>query len=162
MSSTDQFAFLRRVRAAQGYVDLGMPHEALREVDKAPADCQERLEIVLVRMEILRQLERWAEGAKLGQTALSHHADCAELYLIAAYAVRRHEGLEQAKAVLLSGEAILAKEAMFHFNIACYECQLGCLEAAKKRLERAFALDDKYRKVGREDPDLEPLWGWIA
>ena len=51
---------------------------------------------------------------------------------------------------------------MFHFNIACYECQLGNLEAAKSRLERAFTLDAKYRRIGREDPDLRPLWDWLA
>jgi hypothetical protein len=161
MSSTDQIVFHRRVRAAHGYVELGMTDEASGELEKLPADFQDRLAVVLVRMEILRQQERWAEGAVLGQSALSHHAACGELYLIAAYAVRRHQGIEQAKAVLLAGESVLAKEALFHFNIACYECQLGHLESAKLRLEQAFALDGKYRKVGRDDPDLQPLWGWI-
>jgi hypothetical protein len=161
MSSTDQFVFIRRVRAAHGYVELGMTDEAFGELEKLPAEVQDRLEVVLVRMEILRQEERWAEGAVLGKSALSHHSACGELYLIAAYAVRRHQGIEQAKAVLLSGESVLAKDAMFHFNIACYECQLGDLESAKVRLETAFALDAKYRRVGREDPDLQPLWGWI-
>jgi tetratricopeptide (TPR) repeat protein len=70
--------------------------------------------------------------------------------------------LEEAREILLSGGQTLEREAMFHFNMGCYECQLGNLEEAKDWLRRAFSLDPKYRKVSREDPDLEPLRSWLV
>ncbi len=162
MSSDVDFDFIRRVRAAQGYVELGMPREALEELGALPEASQNRIEAILMRMEILRFLKQWEECATMGQLALGRHGECGGLYLITAYAVRRSQGLERAKALLLSGESVLKEEAMFHFNIACYECQLGNLNCAKERLQRAFALDPKYRNVGKEDPDLTPLRDWLA
>jgi tetratricopeptide (TPR) repeat protein len=162
MSSDVDFDFIRRVRAAQGYVELGMAREALEELGGLSEGSQNRIEAVLMRMEILRFLEQWEECATMGQVALEHYGQRGELYLITAYAVRRSQGLERARELLLSGEPVLANEAMFHFNIACYECQLGNLNGAKQRLQRAFALDPKYRKMGREDPDLTALWSWLT
>jgi hypothetical protein len=60
--------------------------------------------------------------------------------------------------VLLSGEHVLKEEALWHFNLACYECQLGSMEAAKERLSETFRIDPKMRNQALEDEDLEPLW----
>ncbi len=139
-----------------------MPEDATAELDALSPEHQDMIEVVILRMEILRVTKKWDEGTLLGQRALAKHADCGALYLITAYAMRRHAGLAPAKELLLSGEAVLAEDAMFHFNIACYECQLGNLEAAKSRLERAFTLDAKYRRIAREDPDLESLRDWLS
>ena len=48
--------------------------------------------------------------------------------------------------------------AILHFNLACYEAQLGNLARAKAYLTRAVALDNKYRLLAVDDPDLSPLW----
>jgi len=50
---------------------------------------------------------------------------------------------------------------MPHFNLACYECQLGNLETTKERLRRAFELEPLYRQRALDD-DLKPLWGTFA
>ena len=46
------------------------------------------------------------------------------------------------------------------YNLACYECQLGRLEQAKHRLEKAFKLGEGegMRLAALDDPDLQPLW----
>ena len=72
--------------------------------------------------------------------------------------MRRFRNIEQAKAVLLSGEPVLNREALWHFNLACYDCQLGNLEEAKERLQKAFKLDANYRLMALDDEDLQPLW----
>jgi hypothetical protein len=48
--------------------------------------------------------------------------------------------------------------AIFHYNLACYECQLGDLEGAKARLKRAFELEQGFRTLALDDEDLRPLW----
>ena len=52
--------------------------------------------------------------------------------------------------------------AIFHYNLACYMCQLGELEKAKVRLHRPFKLDPGLRVMALDDGDLKPLWEGIA
>jgi hypothetical protein len=44
------------------------------------------------------------------------------------------------------------------FKLACYACQVGNLEEAKRRVAAAISLDQQYRLMALDDPDLEPLW----
>lgn len=53
-------------------------------------------------------------------------------------------------------------EPILHFNLACYECQLGELEVAKARLAHAFKLEPKCRLMALDDDDLAPLWDSLA
>jgi hypothetical protein len=62
-----------------------------------------------------------------------------------------------AKSTLLAGESALRNEAVFFYNLACYECALGEIQPAREHLERSFALDEKYREFAEADPDLAPL-----
>jgi hypothetical protein len=48
--------------------------------------------------------------------------------------------------------------AVFHFNLACYECQLGNIDAAKVYLTETFDIEPRYRLLALEDEDLKPLW----
>lgn len=47
---------------------------------------------------------------------------------------------------------------IFHYNLACYLCQLGDLDWAKEPLSRAFTLDSSMRVMALDDEDLQPLW----
>ena len=54
-------------------------------------------------------------------------------------------------------------DAIMRYNLACYECQLGRLEQAKKWLEKAFEIGDSEKiRLMALDPDLEPLWKEIG
>jgi hypothetical protein len=52
--------------------------------------------------------------------------------------------------------------AIFHFNLPCYECQLGDLKKAKESLQSAFKFDPSMRATALDDEDLKPLWKSIA
>jgi Tfp pilus assembly protein PilF len=47
---------------------------------------------------------------------------------------------------------------MTNFNLGCYHCQLGEFAKAKERVRKAIKLDAKFRLLGLDDVDLEPLW----
>jgi hypothetical protein len=84
-----------------------------------------------------------------------------------AYASRRKTGggIPEAKEILTEAKAKFPAEYLISFNLACYECQLGNLAAAKERLKEAIELagDKKdIRLQALEDPDLEPLWSHIG
>ena len=48
-----------------------------------------------------------------------------------------------------------------HYNLACYECQIGDLQSARGRLHRCFELDANLRFGALDDPDLMQLWDSI-
>ncbi len=75
-----------------------------------------------------------------------------------AYAIRRANSIQAAKDILLKAEPRFPKEAVIKYNLACYSCQLGDLEAAKNYLKRAFNIDLRWRLQALEDEDLKALW----
>jgi hypothetical protein len=57
---------------------------------------------------------------------------------------------------------VTANVSIFHYNLACYECQLGEIEVAKAQLKHAFKSDPSWRSAALADEDLEPLWDSLA
>jgi len=150
-----------KLAAAEGYLTLKLPHDAWEALDEIPPDERESLEVISLRLEILSSMQRWKEVSRIGRESISRFPAHGHLYLQTSYGVRRHENLTAAYEVLASGEHALSKEALFHFNMACYECQLGHLEAARERLIRAIKLGRECRQMALDDPDLQPLWDQI-
>jgi Flp pilus assembly protein TadD len=75
-----------------------------------------------------------------------------------AYATRRAESIDAARPTLHEAFALHSKEPIVAYNLACYECQRGDMELAKKYLEHALKLDKNYRIVALDDEDLKALW----
>jgi hypothetical protein len=47
--------------------------------------------------------------------------------------------------ILLGAEAKFPREGAIPYNLACYYCQLGEIEKAKRYLKNAFEIDLKWR-----------------
>ena len=75
-----------------------------------------------------------------------------------AYATRRAYSIDVAMAILLDAQPKFPKEAAIPYNLACYYCQLGEIESAKRYLRQALEIDLNWRKAALEDEDLKPLW----
>ena len=71
---------------------------------------------------------------------------------------RRVEGAaNHSEAILRDAETHHPDEPTIQFNLGCYACQRGDLTEARRRVERAIALDGDFRRQAREDADLAPL-----
>ena len=75
-----------------------------------------------------------------------------------AYATRRAYSIDVAMEILLEAEAKFPREAAIPYNLACYYCQLGEMEKAKRYLKEAFEIDLNWRKAALDDEDLRPFW----
>jgi Flp pilus assembly protein TadD len=58
-----------------------------------------------------------------------------------AYATRRAYSIDTAMKILLNAVAKFPKDAAIPYNLACYHCQRGEIENAKRYLKRAFEID---------------------
>jgi hypothetical protein len=78
--------------------------------------------------------------------------------------LRRLGMVATAREVLLDGEVHHgARSAQLHYNLACCNCLLGDLEAARMRLGRACKLCGRHLKaLAQDEPDLQALREDIA
>ena len=87
--------------AACGYAQLGMFHAELEKIDPflraAP-------EILALRIEIYRGLERWELMAELAKRLIEFEPDNPQWPVSLAYAARRASSIEAAKEILLNAE----------------------------------------------------------
>lgn len=144
--------------SAIGYVELGMFIDADRELDCIDPDVRHLPDVLDVRVQIYRGAEKWGLMQAVSKKLAEYDPTSVEWTVNYAYAARRAESLEKAKAILLAAVERNAEPAVYHFNLACYFCQLGDLAEARIRLAGCFKRDKSYRQVALEDPDLEPLW----
>ena len=65
--------------------------------------------------------------------------------------------LAAAETVLKEAETLFPAEPTIQFNLGCYACQRDDLATARRRVDRAIALEPGFRLAAATDPDLAPL-----
>ena len=139
-------------------MELGMFIEANDELEQIDPFCRHLPEILRVRAVIYRRLEKWELMRTVVRSLVNHDPDNVQWIVWFAFATRRALSIESAKAILLEAVEHHPSVAIFHYNLACYECVLGDVEVAKGRLQHAINLDPQLRMKALDDPDLQALW----
>ena len=146
-----------RLSHAQGYLGLGMVAEAAAELDRIPAPERNAVEVLALRMAVLQKQQDWpALRTVAGEFVRRVPAEPAA-WVTWAYATRRAESLAAAEKILLEAERLHPAEPTIQFNLGCYACQRGDLAEARRRVDRAIALDKHFSAAAATDPDLAPL-----
>ena len=146
-----------RLSQAQGYLSLGMVAEAAAELAHIPApECDEPAALAL-RVAVLQERCEWPALRALAAEFVRRAPDEAAGWVTWAYATRRAESIAAAEKILLEAERLHPKEATIQFNLGCYASLRGALAEARRRIDRAIALDQKFAEVAATDPDLAPL-----
>ena len=149
--------FEKKIQAAQGYTELGMHEDALAELDDIVPAVRNRPDVLELRILILLHAKKWAVALEDSRELCKLRPEATTGFIHTAFCLHELGRSGEAKGVLLSGPASLADEAIFHYNLACYECVLGNLESARTHLETSFSIDKIYRTFAKTDPDLKPL-----
>ena len=147
----------RQLSYAEGYLVLGMKAEATEALKKIAKEEQDETAVLGARLMLHHEKAEWAKAAKIGSLACEREPGTAGFWIQWAYATRRHVDLQAAQAILLRGLALHPREAVFHFNLACYSAQLGNLDEARTFLETAYHLDTSFAELAKSDEDLAPL-----
>jgi len=147
----------RRLSYAKGYLELGMVAEAATELDRITPPESQGLDVLAIRLAVLQEQKNWpALSALAGQVVRRTPAE-AGAWVTWAYATRRADSLAAAERILLEAEQHHPAEATIQFNLGCYACQRGELALARRRVDRAIALDPKFTRAAATDPDLAAL-----
>jgi tetratricopeptide (TPR) repeat protein len=151
--------------AAQGWLELNNPQEALRELGLIDRRFWNHPDVLELRWQTMAVQQNW-EGALMVARELVHAAPTRpNAWLHHAYALRRVAGggLKAAWKALQPALKAFPQEEVIAYNLSCYACQMNELSEAKKLLERALSMGDKedIKKRALSDSDLKPLWPLI-
>ena len=147
-----------RIRAAEGYCELGMHDLAWRQIEQLPAERRKQAPVLGLRIQLHLDAGEWSEALSLSRQLLDVQPESKGAHIHAAYCLHELRRTEEARDLLRDGPEILRDEPVFFYNLACYEAQLGDLKAAREWLERSVQMDSSLARQAREDPDLTGLW----
>ena len=148
----------KQLQAAVGYLELGMLVEANDEIENLAPELKTSSPVLGVRMEIYRAAKKWSLMEVVARELWKRHPDEPVYWNDHAWAVRRTDSINAAQSILLDAVDRFPGDAMTHFNLGCYACQLGDIEQAKMRVGKAIELDPKFKLLALDDADLEALW----
>ena len=113
-----------------------------------------------MRCEIYIAARKWEAALDTAAALIQLDPEDPQGWFHRSYALHELKRTAEARDNLLGVVGKFPNSATMRYNLACYECQLGRLEQARKWLEQAFALGDpmKMTLAALEDRDLEPLW----
>ena len=145
--------------AAEGYLELGMIGDALREVQSLPESDQMSVEGLSALLEIYRAAEEWGLMQAIASSLWRTDKQNVERWLDLAFAMRHATSVESARELLLEAAKHFPGEAMVYFQLACCECQMGNLSSAKEHLSESKRLCVACRVLALTDEgDLNPFW----
>ncbi len=155
----DERWFLQRV---DGFLDLGMTRKAREELARVAPEHHASAAYRAISMRIAFEEKDWSQAADIASSLREQFPNDPGFWIQLAYAKRRSDGIEVARHILTDALVRFPNVATIPFNLACYECQLGRLDEAMRRLNQAVALDAHCRDAALEDEDLRALWPKIG
>jgi tetratricopeptide (TPR) repeat protein len=144
--------------AADGYLYLGMPAQALKELETIEDAAQHCSPVLRARIRILLHMKRWDQANALSAAGNSLYPEENEFTVQRAFALHRLKKGNDAVQVLLSAPEWIRRTGILHYNLACYEAQLGDLTTARQCIDAAIEINSAFKKNARSDPDLKRLW----
>jgi len=152
----------RSLLSAQGYIELEMPDEALREIDGLSLKDQLREEVLQMRLFIVMRAKRWEQALSICARLRATSPEGATGYIHGAFCLHEIGRTLDAKQLLLAGPSSLLSEPTYYYNLGCYDAVLGNLDEAARHLETSFQMDRKFREIAKFDPDLKAVHGFLG
>jgi tetratricopeptide (TPR) repeat protein len=147
----------KHLEHASGYLDLKMWDDALREADAALALQPDETTAVAIKSFVLWEQNRLAEAEPCMAKLAEKNPREAGLWINLAYVRRRTQSLEAAVETLQRAFEANPKDALAHFNMACYRAMQNRPAEALALLANALALDPKLRALAKTEKDFDSL-----
>jgi predicted Zn-dependent protease len=147
----------KTLTAAQGYLELAMPREALAELASLSEEGALSHPGLEMRIVILLKLHRWKTAAACARKLCRLLPEQPAGFIHLAFCLHELGETAQARDILRKAPATVRKDATCCYNLACYEAVLGELDAARLHLAQSISIDKRFRDFARTDSDLAPL-----
>jgi tetratricopeptide (TPR) repeat protein len=151
------------VLAAQGWLELGNLGEAKVELGRVAPALSQHPHVLEVRWQLLGAEKQWEAALQIAAALIEQDPDDPLGWVHQSFSLHELKRTVEARDHLLRVVGKFQASATIRYNLACYECQLGNLEQAKKWFAAASRLGDrnKMKTAALEDTDLKPLWEYL-
>lgn len=144
---------------ALGFLELGMPEDALAELDELKVGSSLALHL---RVDALFRLKDWQAALEICLPMTEQEPSDPGWWIQAAYSQRRARSIEAAEKILRKALHHHPKHGLILYNLACYACVQNRPRDGRELMERAIAIDpEQVLAMAAKDPDLESLRAWI-
>ncbi|MGO9203556.1 MAG: TPR end-of-group domain-containing protein [Limisphaerales bacterium] len=148
------------LEAAQGCLELGDHIETNEELENISAGLRAHPDVLKVRWEIYAAAKKWEAALDIAAALVRLAPEEAFGWVNRSFCLHELRRTAEARDGLLPVVEKFPDDAIMRYNLACYECQLGRIDQARRWLEKSFEIGDprKLKLMALDDPDLEPLW----
>jgi Flp pilus assembly protein TadD len=142
---------------AEGYLELGLPQQALDLLGRLGTTDTPDLQTLFLQGEALRGLERYADALVPLRRAAEVEPEDVRVWLALGWCHKRNGRLDLAIDALETARAIDPEEALIRYNLACYWSLAGGKRQSLAYLEQALSLDPNYRRLIDQETDFDPI-----
>ena len=152
------------VVAADGWLDLGLPSEALQELEQCSPGARRTRVAANVAWRAHAERRDWGTALAVAEQLVSEFPQEVGGWLHRSYALHELHRTQEASEALLPAAALFPKDPIIRYNLACYACRMGDLDAARRWLREVVRIQDVafLKALAMDDPDLEALRHEIA
>lgn len=148
------------INAAQGWLELGLPHDAKAELQKVSPRYFSHPEVLHLAWHIHAKLQEWDTCIDTARELLRAAPNWPGSWINLGNSLFFKKNFQAAYDHLLPALALFPENPSMPYNLACYTCQMGKITEARRWLAKAITLGDpqQIRQLALSDVDLQPLW----
>ena len=155
---------MMRLRAVEGWLELGNPNEASEELSQIATRHQGHPDVMQARWHVNAKLQRWDACVEIGKAMVTLTPNKSLGWINYANALFYLKKYQEAFDILFPVVQRFPKNPYMRYNLACYQCQLGNHDVSMDWFKKAMDLGDakELKRMALEDGDLKPVWKRIA
>lgn len=142
---------------ASGYLDLKMYEDAVREADAALAIEPDQMQAIAIKAAVYWQTNQLKKAEPYVAALAERNPKEAGIWVNLAYIRRRTQSLDAAADTLQRALEADPRDALAHFNLACYRAIQRRVPEALALLKDAFHLDPKLKKLAPAEEDFQSI-----
>jgi Flp pilus assembly protein TadD len=157
MSSQARIQLHRACFEAEGYLELAMPQNALRALQRRGHLVHGDARGCYLLGEALRELSRYREAVYPLRRSLELIPDDVHVAMALGWCYKRTGQLDEAISALEHAVAVEPGEAVLHYNLACYWSLARNRRRALQHLAHALDIDGNFRELVSDEPDFDNI-----
>jgi Flp pilus assembly protein TadD len=142
---------------AEGYLELGMPQQALDLLDRLEGTEGSDGQTLFLQGEALRALERFHDALIPLNRAAQAEPENIHVWLALGWCHKRTGRLDWAIDALETARSLDPEDALVRYNLACYLTLAGKKRQALTYLEQAVSLDPHFGRLSEREADFDSL-----